>query len=264
MEFKLNGRTETYSGDGEVSLLDYLRNDADIITAKKGCNDEAACGCCSVEMNGKGVLACVTKMKRVPGADIVTIDGLENKLQETFADAFLEKGGIQCGFCIPGFVMQAKVLLDNNPDPSREEVVKALNKNLCRCTGYVKIVDSVLEAARSIREGTPVARGDTSGKVGARYRKYECGTATLGFRPYVDDMKKAGMLHAALKLSDHPRAKVVSIDTSKAEAVPGVARVFTADDIPGERVIGLIVQDWPIMVLTGEETRYIGDVLAEW
>ncbi len=262
MEFTLNGKKVDYSGDPEISLLTYLREEAGITSPKKGCNDEAACGCCSVQVKGKGALACVVKMKKVEGAEVTSAEGMDLRLQEAFADAFVEKGGIQCGFCIPGFVMQAKALLDKNPDPNREEVIKALNKNLCRCTGYVKIVDSVIEAARAIRENDTVPRADTTGKVGCSLRKYECGTATLGMRPYVDDMSRPGMLFGAFKLSDHPRAKVLSIDTSEAEKLDGVARIFTADDIPGERVIGLIVQDWPIMIKAGEETRYIGDVLA--
>lgn len=262
MEFTLNGDKMEYSGDPEISLLTYLREQAGITSPKKGCNDEAACGCCSVQVNGKGALACVVKMKKVDGAEVTSIEGMDLRLQEAFADAFVEKGGIQCGFCIPGFVMQAKALLDKNSDPTRPEVIKALNKNLCRCTGYVKIVDSVIEAARAIRENDKVPRADTTGKVGCNLRKYECDTATLGMRPYVDDMTRPGMLYGVFKLSDHPRAKVLSMDVSEAEKLEGVARVFTAEDVPGERVIGLIVQDWPIMIKVGEETRYIGDVLA--
>ena len=262
MNFTLNGQQLEYSGDPEISLLDYLRQEAGIITAKKGCNDEAACGCCSVQVDQRGVLSCVTKMSRLEGKAVTTVDGLEERLQRAFADAFVEKGGIQCGFCIPGFVMQAKVLLDKKPDPTRDEVVKALNMNLCRCTGYVKIVDSILAAAKAIRNDEPVPQEDFTGLVGKRYRKYECDTASLGYRPYVDDMQLPGMLHAALKLSDYPRAKVLSIDTSAAERLAGVERVFTARDVPGERTIGLIVQDWPVMIAEGEEARYIGDVLA--
>ncbi len=262
MEFTLNGNKIEYGGEPEISLLEYLREEAGITSPKKGCNDEAACGCCSVQVNGKGALACVVKMKKVEGKEVTSVEGMDLRLQEAFADAFVEKGGIQCGFCIPGFVMQAKALLDKNPDPARPEVIKALNKNLCRCTGYVKIVDSVLEAARAIRENNTVPRADTTGKVGCSLRKYECDTATLGMRPYIDDMSRAGMLYGVFKLSDHPRAKVLSMDVSEAEKLDGVARVFIAEDIPGERVIGLIVQDWPIIVKVGEETRYIGDVLA--
>jgi aldehyde oxidoreductase len=262
MDFILNGEQRDFQGDPEGTLLDYLREHEGIITAKKGCNDEAACGCCAVQVDSKGILSCVTKMSRMEGKSVTTVDGLDQRLQEAFADAFVEKGGIQCGFCIPGFVMQAKVLLDKNPDPTREEVVKAFNMNLCRCTGYVKIVDSILEAAQAIRKNKPVPREDTTGRVGKRFRKYECGTASLGFRPYVDDMKMPGLLFAALKLSDYPRAKVLSINTGEAENLDGVVRIFTAGDVPGERNMGLIVQDWPIMIGEGEEARYIGDVLA--
>ena len=262
MEFFLNGEKREYQGDPERSLLEYLRRDEGIITAKKGCSDEAACGCCSVQVDDKGLLSCVTKMNRLGGKSITTVEGMEDRLKQVFADAFLEQGGIQCGFCIPGFVMQAKVLLEKNPKPSRDDVVKAINRNLCRCTGYTKIVDSILEAARAIRENDTVPRRDVTGRVGQPYRKFECDTATLGLRPYVDDMRVPGMLYGALKLSDYPRSRVLSIDTSKAQRLKGVIRVFTAEDVPGERSIGLIVEDWPIMIAEGEETRFIGDVLA--
>ena len=205
MDFILNGEQRDFQGDPEGTLLDYLREHEGIITAKKGCNDEAACGCCAVQVDSKGILSCVTKMSRMEGKSVTTVDGLDQRLQEAFADAFVEKGGIQCGFCIPGFVMQAKVLLDKNPDPTREEVVKAFNMNLCRCTGYVKIVDSILEAAQAIRENKPVPQEDTTGRVGKtipqirmRYRligisalcrRYEDARAALR-RPKIERLSK--------------------------------------------------------------------------
>jgi selenium-dependent xanthine dehydrogenase len=262
MQFTLNGFRKTYHGDLEVPLLTYLRDHQGITSPKDGCAPQAACGCCAVELNGEAVLSCVIPMKKVVDGNVVTIEGMGEHKQDVFAKAFLEKGGVQCGFCIPGIVMQSKVLLDHNPSPTRAEVQKALTPHLCRCTGYKKIEDSILYAAEVFRTGKKIENGHHSGKVGDRLPKYDSYDTVLGRRPFVGDMKFDGMLYGALKLSEHPRAKVLSIDLSAAAKLPGVVRVFTADDVPGERYIGLIVSDWPIMVKVGELTRYVGDVLA--
>ncbi|MFQ5584507.1 MAG: 2Fe-2S iron-sulfur cluster-binding protein, partial [Calditrichia bacterium] len=150
----------------------------------------------------------------------------------------------------------------HNANPTRQEVKKALTPNLCRCTGYKKIIDSILYAAEAFRENREIPKPQGSGKVGNSLPKYHADKLVLGQHRYVGDMSVEGMLHGALKFSSHPRARVLKIDISKAEQFPGVVKIFTADDIPGERHTGLIVNDWPLMIKTGEETRYIGDVLA--
>ncbi len=262
MHFTLNGIKKSYDGDPELTLLTYLREHEGITSPKDGCAPQAACGCCAVELDGEAVLSCVIPMKKVADGAVVTIEGLGEYKQDVFANAFLEKGGVQCGFCIPGIVMQSKVLLDHNPNPTREEVAKALTPHLCRCTGYKKIEDSILYAAEVLREKKSIANGKHSGKIGDRLPKYDSYDVVLGRRPYVCDMKFDGMLYGALKLSDHPRAKILSIDISEAKKLPGVTRVFMAEDIPGDQYIGLIVPDWPVMIKVGEITRYVGDVLA--
>jgi len=258
MDFTLNGERKTYDGDMERSLLSYLRDDQDLTNTKDGCNGQGSCGCCMIQQNDRAVLSCLLPMKKVAGTRVTTIEGLDEAEQENISNAYAEKGGIQCGFCIPGFVMAGKVLLDKNPNPSRPEIVKAINRNLCRCTGYSKIIDSIEHLAAAQREGRQIAKPSTSGKVGTRLPKYDAADTVLGQRPYVADMKVEGMLYAALRFSDHPRARVKAINVSKANAI----RVFTARDVPGQRNIGLIVNDWPLMVAVGEETRYVGDVLA--
>ena len=262
MNFKLNGQTIDYTGDPELSLLHYLRDQQGIISPKDGCAPQAACGCCAVHIDDKAVLSCVTPMKKVAGSSVITTEGMSDYYQETFANAFVEKGGVQCGFCIPGIVMQSKVLLDKNPNPSRDEVAKVLTPHLCRCTGYKKIIDAVLYAADAIRAEEEIPQPTGNGKIGTRHPRYDAKRAVLGQRPYVADMKLDGMLYGALKFSDHPRANVLKIDTSAAAAMPGVIRIFTAKDVPGDKTIGLIKQDWPLMIGEGEVTHYIGDVLA--
>jgi xanthine dehydrogenase molybdenum-binding subunit len=233
-----------------------------VLSPKNGCAPQAACGCCVVQLDDKAVLSCVTKMSRVEGGQVTTTEGLGEYRQNVYANAFVKCGGVQCGFCIPGIVMQAHVLIGKNPEPRWEEVEKALTPNLCRCTGYKKIVDAVMVAAEAIRneEEVPLPPGD--GRIGSRQPKYQAAQLVLGQHHYTDDIRMPGMKVGALKFSDHPRAKVLGMDTGAAEAHEGVIRVFTAADFPGDRFVGLIKQDWPQMIAVGETTRYVGDVLA--
>ncbi len=262
MEFWLNGQLRVYEGDPELPLLTYLREHEGITTPKDGCAPQAACGCCAVDLNGKAVLSCVTTMQKAANGQITTTDGLGEYRQKVYANAFVEKGGVQCGFCIPGIVMQSNALINKNPEPSREEIAKALTPHLCRCTGYKKIIDAVEYAAAAIRKEEEIPPPNGNGRVGSRLPKYKAQDLVLGRHKYVDDIKLEGMLYGALRFSDHPRARVLSIDTREAEKMAGVVRVVTAVDVPGDRIIGLIRQDWPLMVAIGETTRYIGDVLA--
>ncbi|NNJ53722.1 MAG: selenium-dependent xanthine dehydrogenase [Ignavibacteriaceae bacterium] len=262
MNFTLNGDTRTYNGNPELSLLNYLREIEGIISPKDGCAPQAVCGCCTVDLNGKAVLSCAIPMKKVENGNVKTVEGLSDYQKRTISNAFVEKCGVQCGFCIPGIVMQAMVLFENNLSPSRDEITKTLNPNLCRCTGYKKIIDAIEYAADAIRENEEIPKPKSYGKIGKKHPKYDADKLVLGQSPYVADMKFDGMLHGALKFSDHPRAKVISIKTDEAKNYPGVFKVFTAKDIPGSRNTGLIIPDWPLMIDEGEETRYVGDVLA--
>jgi selenium-dependent xanthine dehydrogenase len=261
IELKLNGETQQYHGDGDVSLLSWLRNDKNLTAAKDGCSGQAACGACLVEVDQKAVLACATPMKKLSGKSIVTLEGLPESLLQTLGRAFVAKGAVQCGFCTPGFLTRTRILLATNVNPSRAEVEKALRFNLCRCTGYVKIVDAVLAAAQALarKEEVPF---ETGAGIGLSTPKFMAVERAVGRKNFVDDMRVEGMVHGALLFSDHPRARIISIDSSVAEKMPGVKRVLLAGDIPGVRNSGLIVEDWPLMLEQGEITRYIGDVLA--
>ncbi len=262
MHFRLNGELREYHGDPELPLLTYLREEEGIVSAKDGCSPQAACGCCAVQLNDKAVLSCVIKMSKVDGGEVTTIEGLGQYRQDVFANAFVAQGGVQCGFCIPGIVMQSHVLISQNPDPTREDIEKALTPHLCRCTGYKKVVSSVMKAAEAIRNEEVVPPPTSDGRVGSRQPKYQAQKLVLGQHRYVDDIRIDGMRYGALKFSDHPRAIVLTIDTSEAEGLEGVLGVYTAKDVPGDRTIGLIRQDWPLMIAEGETTRYVGDVLA--
>ncbi|MDP6792614.1 MAG: selenium-dependent xanthine dehydrogenase [Anaerolineales bacterium] len=262
MEFFLNNKTVIYNGDPELPLLSYLRENCGIVSSKDGCAPQAACGSCTVQLNEKAVLACVIPMKKVAAGRVTTIEGLGEYRQQVYANAFVNSGGVQCGFCIPGFVMQANALIGRNPDPSRTEIAKALTPNLCRCTGYKKIVDAISCAANAIRAEEEIRPRETSGYIGTAHLKYDAQSLVLGKHQFTDDIRMDGMRYGALKFSDHPRARVIRIDIAAAREAPGVLCVLTAADVPGKRFVGLIRQDWPHMIAEGEVTRYIGDVLA--
>ncbi len=262
IEFMLNGQMTQYDGDPARPLMNVLREDMGIISPKDGCAPQAACGCCVVQVDDKALLSCVTKMEKIAGKSVTTTEGLGEYRQNVFANAFVTEGGVQCGFCIPGIVMQANNLINRNPDPSRAEIEKALTPHLCRCTGYKKIVNAIETAADAIRNEEEVPMPECDGRIGSRLPKYQAGDLVLGQHRYVDDIRMQGMRIGALKFSDHPRAVVKSMDLSAALAHPGVTRIFTAEDVPGDKHIGLIKQDWPLMIGVGETTRYVGDVLA--
>ena len=261
MEFKLNGNTISYEGDPEMSLMTYLRDVEDIISPKDGCAPEGVCGCCTVLMDSNPLKACIAPMRRIEGKEIVTMEGLDEGKKETVVKAFAKEGGLQCGFCTPGIIMKVWPLFDQ-PFVTEKEVDKALNSNLCRCTGYKKITKSCLTAAEALRNNGNLELPKYSGKVGESLPKYDSVRLAVGEAPYVADLKFEEMVHGALKFSEHPRAKVLKISTAKAEKMDGVLRVFTAKDIPAERFTGLIIPDWPLMVREGETTRYLGDILA--
>jgi aldehyde oxidoreductase len=262
ISFSLNGRRIDYTGNESLTLLSYLRETEGITSVKDGCSGQASCGACMVEIDGKAKLSCTRKLKFLKGAKVITMEGIPEKVRDVIAKAYVNKGAVQCGFCTPGMIMRTKILFTENPDPDREEIKKAINQNLCRCTGYVKILDAIEEALKTLREGSETSVHQPAAGIGQPLTKYEAFETATGKRMFVNDMKFEGMLHAALRFSDHPRARVISINAEATVAMEDVIRVFTASDIPGERYTGLIFSDWPLMIAPGETTRYIGDVIA--
>jgi len=266
IRFYLNHRQIEYSGDGEATLLWFLRDKEGITSVKDGCSGQGACGACLVEIDGKARLSCTRRMKSLEGARVITMEGIPDQVRDIIAGAYVEKGAVQCGFCTPGLIMRTKILFDENSHPDREAIKKAINLNLCRCTGYVKIVDAIELALNNLnnprQESSPVNQGNVFAGAGQSLPKYQAFDTAVGKRDFVHDMKVEGMLHGALRFSDHPRAKVLSVDIAPAAKIPGVIRIFTAADVPGDRYTGLIISDWPLMIAPGETTRYIGDVVA--
>jgi len=261
MEFTLNGEPVTADPGEGRSVLELLREDFGLRSVKDGCAPEGSCGACTVIVDGRAVVSCAQKATRIEGKHVITQEGLSEDERQLWARSFVSAGASQCGFCSPGIVMKAKVLLEKNAAPSRDDIAHALLGNLCRCTGYTKILDAV-ELVAGARRGEPRAKANGDARVGSRAARYQGIELALGDMPYVGDMKAPGMLHGALRFSDHPRARVLRIDTTRAEAHPGVVAVATASDVPGERIQGVLTRDWRQLVAEGETTSYVGDVLA--
>ena len=260
-EFVCNGSTVRV-GD-HPHLLAALREELGLVAAKDGCSPSGQCGCCTVLLNGKARVACQIPLSKAQGAEIVTPEGLSDEERHRYAAAFGAAGAVQCGFCTPGIVMRVKALIDNKgASLTREQASRHLGAHLCRCTGYLKILDAVEMLATGAdgmagETAVEVARG-----VGSRTARYESTELAMGDKLYIDDMTAPGMLHGAVHLAEHARADVISIDTSRAEAEPGVVAVFTGADVAGDLRIGLIHKDWPVFIPAGGRTSYLGDIMA--
>ena len=249
--------------DVDKPLLRYLRDDLHLHSVKDGCS-EGACGTCTIVVDGKAVKSCVLTTRRAVGKNILTTEGLSEKEKEAFVYAFGSKGSVQCGFCIPGMVMSGKALIDRVPDPTEEEIKAALKGNICRCTGYKKIIEGIQLAAAILRGDEQIdeelEKGDSYG-VGERAFRLDVREKVLGYGEYPDDMEVEGMVYASAVRSKYPRARILDIHTEKAEALPGVLAVLTADDVPNNKV-GHLQQDWDVMIAKGAVTRYVGDAIC--
>jgi aldehyde oxidoreductase len=255
--FVLNG-TPVQLRDRHPHLLSALREELNVTSPKDGCSPSGQCGCCTVLIDGKAVVSCQTSLEKVAGKSVTTLEGVDPAERARFADAFAACGGLQCGFCIPGIVVRAKAQIDKKGSAlKREDMARHLGAHLCRCTGYAKI----LEAIECVAKGAIPPMPEVAG-VGSRTPKYEAGALALGDRGYIDDIRIPGMLHAALHFTAHARADVLAIRTEAALAAEGVRAVYTASDIPGELMVGIIYKDWPVMIPVGGRTSYAGDVLA--
>ena len=255
--FECNG-TAVEVSDRHPHLLAALRDELGLIAAKDGCSPSGQCGCCTVLVDGKARVSCQVGLDKAEGSSITTLEGIDPAEVDRMASAFAAHGALQCGFCTPGIVVRTKALLDKKGDAlTREEAARFLGAHLCRCTGYVKILDAVDALAAG---ETPVVVAP--GGVGSRGIKYEGCELAVGQRPFIDDMMPAGLRHGAVRLADHARADVVRIDAAPALAVEGVEAVLTAADVPGELRVGLIHKDWPVFIPEGGRTSYLGDVLA--
>lgn len=259
--FTVNINDKSYQSEIDMTLMDFLREELNITSVKNGCK-EGACGTCTVIIDGKTTRSCVQKLSKLEGKKIQTIEGFTERERDVFGYAFAAAGAVQCGFCIPGMVVCGKCLIDHTPDPTKEEVKQAIRTNICRCTGYVKIEEAILLAAKMLRENLEIPKVKQAVKVGDRTFRVDAIPKTLGTAKYAEDYYFEGMLYGKNVFSKYARARIININTDKALTMPGVVAIYTAKDIPGERYIGHLAKDWPGMIAIGEETKYCGDTLA--
>ncbi|UUM11378.1 selenium-dependent xanthine dehydrogenase [Clostridiaceae bacterium HFYG-1003] len=256
--FKVNGKDVQTERD--IDLMKFLREELGLASVKNGCG-EGACGACSVLIDGRLMKACVQKTSKMEGKSIDTLEGFTTLEKEIYAYAFDKSGAVQCGFCTPGMLVATKALLDVNPSPDRDACAQAIRGNICRCTGYVKIIDAMLLTAELLRKGEMPPHAPLAG-VGRSVHKVDGRAKALGEPVYTDDVQLPGMLYGKALRTPAPRTLIRAIDVSQAQSAPGIAAVILAEDIPGEVNCGHLVKDWPALIRVGETTRYVGDSLA--
>lgn len=258
-KFIVNGKQYEYPDDAQ--LMTILRDDLKLKSVKDGCS-EGACGTCTVIIDGKAQKCCVLKAKSVDGKNIITVEGLTDREKEVYTYAFGKCGAVQCGFCIPGMVMSAKALLDVNKTPERVEIANAIRNNICRCTGYVKIIDAIQLSAKMFNENLKPEYVDEVEKVGESKIRCDAKDKVLGTAKFANDIELDGMLYCSAVRSKFPRAKVLKIDIEEASKVAGIERILTAKDITGSKITGHLKQDWNVMIEEGHITHTIGDAIA--
>ena len=278
LNLTVNGISHTLNVPQNRFLAEVLRYDLGLTGAKIGCN-EAECGACTVIVNGRSVTSCIYPAFKAQGADVLTIEGLAQEWQaeqsgqaesdelHPLQEAFMVHGATQCGFCTPGVIMQAKTLLDENPNPSEEEIKHCLKDTFCRCTGYKAIIDAVIAASEKMQTGTmpePILPDvmEPLEQIGRPLLRPDAVEKVTGKAIYADDVSFDGMLYAAVLRSEHPYARILDIDKSAAESLPGVTAVLTYTDVPGDIRHGLVENDWPVFAGGEYPARYMGDPIA--
>ena len=245
-------------------LSEVLREDLRLTGTKIGCN-EAECGICTVLVNGTPVVSCVYPAFKAHGTTVETIENLSHDgAMHSLQQAFLDHGAVQCGICTPGMIMTAKGLLDAKSAAgealTEQDIHVALKDTYCRCTGYRSIVRAILQASgQDVPPDLPSTQA-AADSVGRPVPNPDARAKITGTARYTDDYRFAGMLHARTKRAGVPHAQIRSIDTSAASALDGVHAVLTHEDVPGSKLHGLVVSDWP--VLCGDKVRYAGDAIA--
>ena len=269
VRFTLNGKPVRVAVREDERLLETLRGRLGILSIKDGCHPQGQCGACLAIVNGHARVTCTEKTAAVDEGEVLTLEGLPEEERGLVVRAFEAATAGQCGFCLPGIALHAHTFLAKHPEPTRAEIARGLDMHLCRCGGYGRIVDAIEKLATLRRGGSveerarrPASARVGEGGVGAEVGRLDAAELVLGERAFVSDLRREGMLHGALVLSAHARARVVRVDVEAARAVAGVVVVATARDVPGERWQGLLESDWPLMVAEGEEVRCAGDVLA--
>ena len=261
---RINGRSHRLIVDSNRVLLDLLRENLKLTGAKQSCDRKGQCGACTVIVNGKAVRSCLTQVANLDGAEVITVEGLgTSQNPHLIQEAFVLAGAVQCGYCTPGMILSTKALLDHNPNPAKEEIKQALRRNLCRCTGYVKIIDAVVLAGRFLRgEITPaqIRSSVSKGEIGVSFPRPTAMLKACGEAEYTADIFIQGQMELAAVRSPHAHALIKSIDTTVAEKMPGVVGIMTAKDIKGTNRYKEDVVDHP--VLCDKKVHVMGDPVA--
>lgn len=257
--FVVNGNKVCAKEDKK--LITFLREDLNLTSVKNGCS-EGACGTCMVIVNGEAKKACILKTSKLVEKNIITVEGLSDREKDVYGYAFMQAGAVQCGFCTPGMVISAKSLIDKVENPTEVEIKNALKNNICRCTGYVKIIEAVRLASKLLRENTEIPKCNCKGLVGEKFNRIDATEKALGIAEYVDDMRMDGMIYGGAVRTKYPRALVKSIDVSGAKNLEGVYAVITSDELPGNQKVGHIFKDWDVLIPQGKITHCIGDAIV--
>jgi CO/xanthine dehydrogenase Mo-binding subunit/aerobic-type carbon monoxide dehydrogenase small subunit (CoxS/CutS family) len=241
------------------TLAEVLRYDLGLTGTKESCG-AGMCGACTVILDGKSVKSCSILAMQAQGKKVLTIEGLEkNGRLDPLQQSFIDHGAVQCGYCTPGMIMNAKALMDEVPKPTEDEVRSNLSGNLCRCTGYIKIIEAVLDAA----QGGKNKRVDDSPEgpiVGKSIFKVDAHVKVTGKAKYVTDLEFPRMLHAKVKRSPYPRARILKIDTREAEKVPGVKLITFGNEKTAPSRWGSGISDE--YTLARDEVLFVGDAVA--
>jgi CO/xanthine dehydrogenase Mo-binding subunit/aerobic-type carbon monoxide dehydrogenase small subunit (CoxS/CutS family) len=260
VRFILNGEEVEARVDPEITLLRYLRDERRLTGTKNGCSTNH-CGACMVLLNGLPTKSCLLPLTRVAGKKVETIEGLSKpEALHPIQAAFLATGAVQCGFCTPGMIISIRGLLDRHPEPTAEQIREALKDNICRCTGYVKIIDAVRLAARWIRHPEEIRSQTGAMGLGQSVPDRDGEAKVKGCLAFADDMYIEGMLYGKILWSRYPHAEIMAVDTAMTKEVPGIHAVLTAADVPGHNGMGSLKPDQP--VLCRDRVRFVGDAIA--
>ena len=261
VELIINGKTHQVLVEPHDSLAKVIRENIQLTGTKLGC-EQASCGACTVWVDGVAVQSCITPVMRANGKQIQTIEGIADKNElHLLQQKFVEKGAIQCGYCTPGMIMTTLEFLQDNPTPTQAEIREAISGNLCRCTGYVKIIEAI-EAYVHDKQGQSkeVIEAQRFKMVGQSRPYIEAARKVQGSADYADDIQTKNALHVKFLRSTHAHARIVSINKEEAEKMAGVRAVITGAELPIKFGVLPISQDESAMAI--EKTRYIGEIVA--
>ncbi|MFU8771545.1 MAG: molybdopterin-dependent oxidoreductase [Anaerolineales bacterium] len=262
ISFHVNDQPVSLQIDPLIPLLNVLRDELGLTGTKQGCDHEGECGACTVLLDGLAVRSCLTPVGKIAGCRVVTVEGLgKQNLLHPLQRAFIDTGAVQCGYCTPGMLIAAAGLLHKTLNPTRSEIIEALGGNLCRCTGYTRIIQAV-EMAASICAGKNIQHQVEAKAIGGDYRRVDAVEKVTGKTKYVEDIDMHNLLHAKTLRSPHHHARLIRLIVDKATKLPGIVRIFTAEDIPGENGLSGYSLDEPVLTPIGETVRMLGAPIA--